>query len=161
MMKILGAGLMALAGLMAGMGKTAETRKKLCLLEDMDAALGEMAAEIEFRGRPLEEIFESLAQNGPKSCRGFFGMLAIDVGSMQELWPSAIKQLLGGDGLALAGLGAVLGRFEGERQAAEIGIARQRLKNAAQQLRTEIGEKAKNYPALGLCAGAVVGILVI
>ena len=161
MLKILGAGLLALAGLMAGMGKTAEARKGLRLLEDMDFALAFMAAEIEFRGRPLEEIFEALAQDGPKSVRTFFAMAALDVLGLQELWPVAVRQVFGENGQALAGLGAVLGRFDGDRQAAEIDLARQRLKRAAEQMRAEMGEKAKNYPALGLCAGAVAGILVI
>lgn len=161
MLKIIGAGLLALAGLMAGLGKNMETRKRLCLLEDMDSALAFMAAEIEFRGRPLSEIFETLARDGPKTTRGFFGMAAIDVLRLQELWPAAVEQIFGDDGQALAGLGAVLGRFEGERQAAEIDLARQRLKNAAEKVRREIGEKGKIYPTLGLCAGAVAGILVI
>lgn len=159
--RLLGAGLLALAGLMAGLGEMGRLRARLSLMEDMDAALGLLAAEIEFHARPLPEIFENLHLRGPERTRGFFGLLAADVGGVQELWEASVRQVFGDDAEALAGLGAVLGRFEGDRQAGEINAVRHSLRDRAERIRKEIGEKAKNYPALGLCAGAVVGILVI
>ncbi len=159
--RLLGAGLLALAGFMAGVGQLGRLRSRLRLMEDMDAALGLMAAEIEFHARPLPEVFENLYRRGPARTRGFFVLLASDADGLQELWPGAVSRFFGEDGEALLSLGAVLGRFEGDRQAREIEYARQSLRDRAEKIRRETGEKAKNYPALGLCAGAVVGILVI
>lgn len=161
MVRLLGAGLLALAGLMAGLGEMGRLRARLSLMEDMDAALGLMAAEIEFHARPLAEIFQLLARQGPVGTREFFRLLTENGDGLQEMWSGAVSRFFRDDGELLAGLGAVLGRFEGDRQAGEIGLVRQSIRDRAERIRKEIGEKAKNYPALGLCAGAVAGILVI
>ena len=63
------------------------------------------------------------------------------------------------DRTALAGLGAVMGRYDAERQAAELALVRQRLSDSAQALEREIIARGRHYAGLGAAAGAILAVM--
>lgn len=156
---------MAAAGLMAGMAKAGEGRKLLRLLGEADSALAIMEAEIEQRCRPLPDIFGELAVCGPEGLRGFFALLKLEDGEcpLEEVWDAAVHRLFhDGESLRLlCSLGGILGRFDARQQAGELRRVRLGLSARAEGLRREMEQRGKNYPALGLCAGAAMAILLI
>lgn len=163
-MKLVGAALLVSAGLLAGISKSMEQRRKICVMDDMVRALGIISAEISFRAMPLPEIFSGLAEGGPKLTRDFFEILrqhdGVDPG---KLWSEAVAALFGnGEAVdMIEALAHILGRFDADDQIREIEKARAALAAAADAERNKTAQKLKNYPALGFCAGAVVAILLI
>lgn len=163
-MKLVGAALLVSAGLLAGISKSMEQRRKICVMDDMVRALGIISAEIRFRAMPLPEIFSRLAESGPKLTRDFFDTLrqyeGMDPG---KLWSEAAGALFGNGeaGDMIEALAHILGRFDADDQIREIEKARAALTAVADAERSKAVQRLKNYPVLGVCAGAVVAILLI
>ena len=164
-LKIIGAALLAAAGFGLGLGRLGTARRSIALLKDIDAALGRLGAEIALLRRPVPEVFMSLAESGPKLTLGFFAFLGAECecSPLQETWGRAVG-LLGlrqEERRMLEGLGGVLGRYEAERQSAEVELVRSQLRASAEKLERELEGALRTYPALGLCAGAIAALLLI
>lgn len=130
----------------------------------MDRALGIISAEIRFREMPLPELFCRLAESGPKLTRGFFEtMRQSDIEDPCKLWTSAAEVLLKkGEAMDIVeALGQILGRYDVENQTREIERARSELAAVKEAEKSRGLQSVKNYPTLGLCAGAVAAILLI
>lgn len=163
--KILGAVLLVLSGAWLGLSKAIRMKKRLRFLTAMDSALALMAGEIALMDRALPELFEMLAQRGPGETRDFFRLLLLKCGSSTagEAWEKALEflELEGDEKAALGALTAVLGRYESQRQSAEIEAVRRSLKACADGLALEIEHRGKSYPALGMCAAGIAAMLLI
>ena len=155
--KILGALLLTAAGALLGWDRTREWKRRAALLRKLSGALGEMAEELTLLRTPLPRLFEKLRD------RPFFRLLHAGFGTqpLETLWTRAARSLDLGEGEteALASLGTVVGRCGAERQAAEIALVRARLDRAAEAAEREISGRAKSYPDLGACLGAMLGVL--
>lgn len=164
-LKIIGAALLAAAGFGLGLGRIGAARRYIALLDDIDGALGRLGAEIALLHRPVPEIFLSLAEAGPGLTRGFFAFLGAECrcSPLSEIWGKAVG-LLGlrqNERRILESLGGVLGRYEAERQSAETELARRALRAEAEKLERELESAVRTYPALGLCAGAIVALMLL
>ena len=80
---------------------------------------------------------------------------------METLWTRAADtlELEEQERKALSSLGAVVGRYDAQRQAAEIALVRARLDRAAERYERELAGRAKSYAGLGACLGAMLGVL--
>lgn len=156
-MKLLGGGLLALAGALLGGSKTAELRAELRELRSLSASLGIFESELTALQTPLPEIFEKL-----KSERLFLLLSAGFGGEPTErLWRRAAETLeIDAEcRRALSALGAVVGRYDAPRQAAEIAAVRARLNERAAVLEAEIAGRGRRLPGLGAALGAMAAAL--
>lgn len=155
--KLLGAALLTAAGALLGWERTGALRRRLALLRELSAGLGVMADELTALQTPLPRILERLRN------RPFFALVHAGFGGepFAELWTRAARapDLAPADREALASLGAVLGRYDADRQAAEIMLTRRRLDQSATVLEAELAGRAKNFTALGASFGAILAVI--
>lgn len=155
--KLLGAALLTAAGALLGWERTGALRRRLALLRELSAGLGVMADELTALQTPLPRILERLRN------RPFFALVHAGFGGepFAELWTRAARapDLAPADREALASLGAVLGRYDADRQAAEIMLIRRRLDQSATVLEAELAGRAKNFAALGASFGAILAVI--
>ena len=153
-LRLLGGGLLALAGALLGRERLSEQRRRLRCLRDILRALARMEGELETLCSPLADLFERLSD-----CP-FFRMLSENFGTqpLAQLWSRAVaaQPLSEEERLALSALGDVLGRCDAQRQSAEIALTRRRLSEAADALEREIADRASRFPALGAAFGAIL-----
>ena len=165
MLKILGAALLVLCGALGGLSRVRQAKDGLALLEELHAALGLMAGQIELCARPLPDILELLSRESGGQSAAFFAAAAECCALMPagEAWRRCCGGLALADAekRARAGLGSVLGCYGAEKQAAEIEALRRRLAEFAEGRRREIAEKQKGLPALGACLAAMAALLVM
>ena len=156
-LRLLGGGLLVLAGAMLGLERLARQRRRLACLRELDCALGRLAGELETLQSPLEDAFARLG-----ACP-MFRLVSAGFGGepLEPLWTrAAAAQPLDGEEIAaLASLGAVLGRCPAARQAAEIALVRRRLRDAADALEREIAARSRRFPLLGAALGAIVAVM--
>ena len=156
-MKLLGGGFLILAGTLLGGSGTAAMRRELRETRSLSASLGIMESELTALQTPLPEIFEKL-----KSER-FFSLLSAGFGTepTERLWRRAAAELEldAACETALAELGAVIGRYDAFRQAAEIAAVRTRLNERTAALEAEIAGRGKRLPGLGAALGAMAAAL--
>ncbi len=156
-LRMAGAALLALAGALLGGEKQRELRAQKRGLEQLSAALGRMAAELTALRTPLPQLFMKL-----EDCP-FFLLVSAGFGgeALERLWRRAaeVQNIPKKDRETLAGLGAVVGRYEAERQAAELDLARQTLAESAAALEREISARARHYAGLGAALGGMLAVL--
>lgn len=156
-MRLLGGGLLALAGALLGHEKKAELRAQQRSLEQLCAALGRMENELTALQTPMPQLFARL-----EDCR-FFLLLSAGFGGepLEKLWTRAARAqpIPEKDRETLGTLGAVVGRYEDQRQAAEIALVRQRLGESAAALEREIRQRGRHFAGLGAALGAMLAVL--
>ena len=157
MLRLAGGGLLALAGALLGYEKHRETRARKRALEQLCAALGRMAAELTGLHTPMPLLFEHL-----EDCP-FFLLVSAGFGAepLERLWrrAAAVQAIPAEDRETLAGLGAVVGRYDAERQAAEITLVRERMEASAAALEREISTRSRHYAGLGAALGGILAVM--
>ena len=157
MLRAAGGGLLALAGALLGGEKQRELRTQKKELEQLSAALGRMAAELTELKTPLPQLFGKL-----EACP-FFLLVSAGFGgeALESLWQRAaqVQNIPKKDREALAGLGAVVGRYEAQRQAGELELVRRQMTESAGTLEQEIRARGKHYAGLGAALGGMLAVL--
>lgn len=155
--RLLGVALLTAAGALAGYGRTAALNRRLALLREVSDGLGRMADELTVLRSPLPVIFERLRD------LPFFRLLNAGFGlePTDALWRRAAEtlELDRGSRQALSSLGTVVGRYDAERQAAELSLVRARLDEQARAMETELNGRAKNFTGLGAALGAILAVV--
>ena len=155
--RLLGGALLIAAGALFGYDRTAARKRRLALLRELDAGLGVLADELTALRAPLPQIFMRTRD------RPFFDLLYAGFGTQptERLWRRAAETLdiADEDRAALASLADVAGRYEAERQAAEISRVRRRLETSAAALETELQGRARTFVGLGASFGAILAVL--
>ena len=156
-LRLTGAVLLTAAGWLLGRRSMDTLRRRAALLRSISVSLGVMADELTALSTPLPLIFERLRD------RPFFELLSAGFGGepLPELWRRAAEaQGLGAkDAEALASLGAVAGRYDAPRQAAEISLVRRALDGSAAAIERELTGRAKSYAGLGAACGAILAVI--
>ena len=156
-LKLFGGGLLVLAGTLLGGSGARALREEADALRRLSAALGIFESELTALRTPLPEIFAKLKDEK------FFALLWAGFGGepTETLWRRA-SETLGLERectLALASLGAVVGRYDAPRQAAEIAAVRLRLDARAEDVQRELNERGRRLPGLGAALGAMAAVL--
>lgn len=168
--KMLGAALIVAALLAGALSYLKQRRERMKLLEELSAALNTAAGELSLRSLPLPRLFECLSGRTQGAAAEFFSSLCGGMDRLGEeefstLWDRAADEKLPGLSTAereeLKRLGAVLGRYELERQL-------EALRLCADSLDAALGRARQDYPnlrrlSLGLsaCAGFLLIILLL
>ncbi len=161
-LKVMGAALMVACGAVLGTKRLAEAGKKISLLEDLDAALASMEAEISLCLRPLPDIFSRLSLGkGGELFQGLSEMCdSMSAGEAWTKWcgeldiPWEAKRSLGS-------LGDILGAYDARHQGAEITAVRTALGCIREGLQREKDSKQRHYPMLGACLAGIAAMLII
>ena len=157
MLRLAGGGLLALAGALLGYERHRELRARKQALEQLGAALGRMSAELTGLHTPMPQLFARL-----EDCP-FFLLVSAGFGAepLEKLWrrAAAVQPIPETDRETLAGLGTVVGRYEAERQAAEIALVRTRLEDSAAALEREISTRSRHYAGLGAALGGMLAVM--
>jgi len=155
--KLLGGGLLVLAGLLTGLRALREKRAAARRLRELAAALGRLRTELLETRAPLPEAFARLSREP------FFALLSAGFGTerTETLWQRAAQtQPIPEEArAALASLGAYIGRCEAARQAEELWRVRELLLERSAALEREIAGRARQYPGLGAAAGAILAVM--
>ena len=156
-LKLFGGGLLVLAGTLLGGSGARALREEADALRRLSAALGIFESELTALRTPLPEIFAKLKDEK------FFALLWAGFGGepTETLWRRA-AETLGLERectLALKSLGAVVGRYDAPRQAAEIAAVRLRLDARAEDVQRELNERGRRLPGLGAALGAMAAVL--
>ena len=156
-LKLAGAVLLTAAGWLLGWRRTDALRRRAALLRAVSVSLGVMADELTALSTPLPLIFERLRD------RPFFNLLCAGFGGepLPELWRRAAEAqgFDEKDAGTLAALGAVVGRYDAPRQAAEIALVRRSLDGSAAALERELTGRAGSYAGLGAACGAILAVM--
>lgn len=156
-LRLLGAGMLALAGGALGYEKKAELRRQQRCLHQLCGALGRMESELLTLQSPLPQLLARL-----EDCP-FFLLVSAGFGGepLERLWqraaevqpiPTADRQLLGE-------LGAVVGRYDARHQAAEITLVRRQLQDHSEALDREIAQRGRHFTGLGAALGAMLAAI--
>lgn len=156
-LKFAGAALLVAAGWLLGRHSTDALRRRAALLRSISVSLGVMADELAALSTPLPLIFERLRG------RPFFELLAAGFGGepLPQLWRRAAEAqgFDAKDTEALSSLGAVVGRYDAPRQAAEIALVRRELDGSAAAVERELSGRAGSYAGLGAACGAILAVI--
>ena len=157
MLKLLGGGLLVISGTLLGSSGAAELREEVRVLRSLSAALGIFANELTALCAPLPDIFAKLRNER------FFALLDAGFGTepTEQLWHRAAEamEMQPECTRALANLGAVIGRYDAQRQAAEIAAVRDVLNTRADSTQRELTERGRRLPGLGAALGAMAAVL--
>ena len=152
--RLLGAGLLALAGGLLGYEKTAELKRRQTCLRQLCGALGRMESELVALQTPLPQLLARLEE-----CP-FFLLVSAGFGGepLERLWRRAaeVQPLPAADRQLLGELGSVIGRCDAQRQAAEIALTRQQLRERSAALEREMAERGRHFTGLGAALGAML-----
>ena len=170
MIRLIGAALIAggsaLLGLLAVNGLDQRVRD----LAGLAAGLEQMTRELDYRLAPLPELLSAAAEAAGGSAREFFCRTAeaarrLEGRRFQNCWDDALAGaglcLEPQDTAVLAGLGGVLGRYDGDSQSAALREAAERLTRLADEAAERRKQSGRVYGALSLTAGAFLLILLI
>lgn len=160
-----GAFLLAVSGMLAGLGASHEYVRRVREIEAMILCLNRMRAEIELRLTPMNDIFHTLSIL-PGPCAAFFRALAaaLEKGggeTLENLWrraaeenfrPCAARDIL-------AELGASLGCFDAGEECGAIAYAAGRLETELEQARRDNATQGVLRRRLGAAAGIGLAIL--
>ena len=163
-MRALGAALVALAFLAAGLARASELRRRAELLSALVSALEILGGEIA-RLAGLDEAAARLARSGPRPVRGFFAHFGAGLGRLgelevSELWDAAARSLpLRGDEYeALSSAGRCLGRYGADEQLSALARSAQELAALAGRAREQSESGRRLYAGAGLAAGLLAAI---
>ena len=157
LLRLLGGGLLVLAGALFGWERCAVLRRRRDCLRSLCTALGQAEGELTSLCTPLPELFARL-----DDCP-MFRLVSAAFGTepLDRLWRRAAAEMpiSREEQETLASLGGVLGRCDAERQAGEIRLVRQRLTEYAAAVEREIALRGRRFPGLGAAAGAILAVM--
>ena len=153
-LRLAGSGLLVVSGALLGSSRKREKCREKAELERLCTALGLLAAELSALRTPMPQAFEKL-----EDCP-FFLLVSAGFGgeALDSLWRRAAEaQPIPEDARsALAGLAPVMGRYDAQRQCAELLLVRERLAGCAAALEREIEDRGRHYAGLGAALGGML-----
>ena len=156
-LRLIGGALLAGAGTLLGHEKKSALLGQQRCLEQLCRALGRMESELLALQTPMPELLAKLSD-----CP-FFLLISAGFGGepLEQLWRRAAQAqpIPERDRETLGALGAVAGRYDAARQAAEIGLARQRLAESAAALAVEVSGRGRRFAGLGAALGAMLAAI--
>ncbi len=159
-MELLGAALLILSGLLAGVLGAARLKRRVRLLLDLKSLMQAFQTGIRYAAWSLPELI--LERQDSVFCRlaERDGEFLFDPAKALE---QAGKSLLWEQGDLELYLGFVggLGVSDTQGQMEHIGLYRSLLEPRLEQAREEVGKKSRVYIALGLFAGVTVSLLLL
>lgn len=170
MVRLLGAAVLAAIAAWAGLVARRRLFDRVAMLRALSAALARLERELSFHLAPLPRLFEALAVQAGAPVSGFFAHCAQGMGNLgtvplSALWESGLDSNLATltqeERQTMHELGAVLGRYDGERQRQALREAAERLDEhitAAVEQRDRLG---RVYSALGITGGLFLLILIL
>ena len=149
--------MLVVCGALLGSSRKREKCREKDALEQLCTALGLLAAELSALRTPMPQAFEKL-----EDCP-FFLLVSAGFGgeALESLWRRAaeLQPIPEEARRSLAGLGAVVGRYDAERQSAELLLVRERLAGCADALGREIEQRGRHYPGLGAALGGMLAAM--
>ena len=165
LLKILGFVLVTASGGIFGYLKATEMKNHTRILEALHAALGFIKNEIAFRQAPLPRVFLELSGEKPVCVGRLFKNLAQKIEEMPflEVWRAEIEALpiLPEEKNALYPLGEVLGKYDAQKQCAEIDLVRAAFLENIAKSKSREAQKGKNLAGLGLSLGATLAVILM
>lgn len=172
MLKALGAGMVILAGSLAGFQAGELYARRPRELKALVGALQLLQTQIGYAATPLQEALFAVAEQASPEAKPFFRSAAchLDVRSgctAAEAWEKAIQDVAAGTALreedfgVLRNLGVALGSSDREDQVRHIGLALERLKAAAALADEDARQYVRLYNFLGFGAGLGLAILLV
>lgn len=156
-LRLLGAGLLALAGGLLGYEKKAELKRRRACLRQLCSALGRMESELVTLQTPLPQLLARL-----EDCP-FFLLVSAGFGGepLERLWRRAaeVQPLSPADRQLLGELGALIGRCDAQRQGAELALVRRQLQEHGEALEREIADRGRHFAGLGAALGAMLAAI--
>jgi len=163
--RLLGALLIAAAGVLVGICAAREYAYRVRECEGMIAALARMRAEIEVRLTPMSDIFAVLAEED-SVCTPFFAalcdrMAASDGEMLGALWQRTARDILpeSASREIFSALGASLGCYDAAQECAAIGYTMSRLETELAAARETSAVQGGLRRKLGAAAGVGFAVL--
>ena len=170
MLKLLGAVLLTAGAAAMGFSASAQLGRRVKSLRALLGALELADRELSFRLTPIPELLDELSRRSQSPACGFFGRCLdgldrLGERSLGQLWEEALADwpmdLAEEDREALAELGQVLGRYDGEGQREAIALTRARLEGNLTAAEADRDGRGRLYQALGMAAGSFFVILLL
>lgn len=168
--KIFGAALIIAALVLGALSYLKQRRERMRLLEQLSAALNMAAGELSLRALPLPRLFELLSGRAQGAAAEFFAALCDGMDRLGEenfstLWDKAAREklpeLMPEEREELKRLGAVLGRYELERQLEALRACAAVFDGALCRARRDYPDRRRLTLGLSACAGVLLIILLI
>ena len=171
MIRLFGAGLVALAASAAGFGFAQRVRVQCAQLDALSWALETMTSEMSARLTPLPEIFLLLGSGAQKDVSLFFKTAAMALTTppgctvpvaFKRGFAAAMNFRPGEQAVqALYALSAGLGRFTLERQLAAIEQAKTAVTRELLSLQAQKQARCRSYGTIGVCAGLALAVILL
>ena len=170
MLKLMGALLLAGGAAAVGFSAAAGLNRRVRTLRVLLEALELIEREISFQLTPMDQLLERLSKRTPPPAGGFFaccraGLEQLGERSLAQIWREALAQ--NSMGLAqqeldtLAGLGDLLGRYDGAGQQEALAQVRLQLAQDLRQAEKDREKRGRMYRVLGVTAGAFLVIVLL
>lgn len=154
LLKFLGAGLVVLAGAAAGWQKAARARRRVETLRQLEQLLARIQGEICYRATPLGDLLAQLQAEG-----AFPALELACCPSLREFCLPAV--LTGAERLALQGFFTTLGQSTGQESARQGAYYQKQCAELLEQAQRQARTAEDLYTKLGLCAGALVALMLL
>lgn len=164
-MNMLGALLLAAAGLLGGLcaasayRRQAEEARALCQMLEL------MQFELERFRTPLPELFSALSDRSAgragELCRRASAALAADGVRFREAWTFACGGLSGAERQILLPLGDILGRYGAQEQTAALASALSDMRQYSDSLWAALREKCRLCVGLSTAAAVAAAVLLM
>lgn len=171
MIKLAGALILMLGASGIGFGAAAQLRAKVSSLRALIGALELMERELSFRLTPMPDLLAGVAQKAQEPACYFFArcrdsLEQLGEKRLGELWRESLDAeadllLSSEETLIMAGLGEVLGRYDGEGQRQAIQSALTELQHCQLRAEEDVSRLGRMYSVLGMTAGALTVILLL
>lgn len=158
-MKLLGGALLALSGLVWGLGQALELRRRVDLLTDLRRLTRQLSTEIACSARPLPEL---LARNPSRFCREAVKRpeFAEDPrAALVQAGDELLKDF--GDREVFRDFAAGLGSSGTQGQVEHLELCGELAQARLEEAREACRQKQKLYVVLGLFAGITVSLVII
>lgn len=168
--KIFGAALIIAALIIGALCYLKQRRERMKLLEQLSAALNSAAGELSLRALPLPMLFGCLAGRTQGAAAEFFSALCDGMDRLGDenffaVWDRTAKEKLPGlmpdEREELGRLGAVLGRYELERQLEALHACAAAFDAALLRARQDYPNLRRLALGLSACAGFLLIILLL
>ena len=168
--RIFGAGLILAALAFGALVYLNTRRQRIELMAQLSAALDTAAGELSLRSLPLPRLFELLEKRSGGAAAEFFGALCTGMDRLSEedfstLWESAAEEHLGllhsTEREEIDRLGAVLGRYELQRQLAAVRDCRAAMDRALSSARQDYPTQRRLALGLSATTGALLIIILV
>ena len=165
-MRLTGAALLVLAGLLAGIGAAADLGAAVRRREGLRLMLERMAFELERFKTPLPELFDllggQLEGEAGALCRYAAQALAGPAKpAMADIWARAVSALPPAEREVLMPLGHVLGRYGADEQRRALESARTAMEQAEAQARQTLRRSGRMYVGVPAAAAAMLAVLLL